>query len=260
MTHSPLLKLNRAAKHIAELCELFRNTRPYVLAIETDIGTAKRRLFPKENGTAIDHAGTIAGDVVHNIRSALDHAYWQIVAPCVSAAELKRIQFPFAEKADGLDSAMQRRLAQNAGTGFYCAIRHLKPYANPGGNELLFLVHELDILDKHRLLIPTADHLELRSTDVRTFAPDFPFDLGGGVSFSSCAFQWQPSGPITQENLGSIKPPTFHIFERELEIPLDIVFRPWPAGPARPMVPTLNQMLDTARKTIQEIRAAAESY
>jgi hypothetical protein len=260
MTDNASLKIDRAAKHLAELNELFRKARPFVFVIESNTKTNKRILRPKKNKTVINDAGLIAGDVVHNLRSALDHAYWDIVSPfCTTDVERRRVQFPFTEKANSLDNLIQYRMAHYAGTGFYCGMRKLRPYGEPSGNELLDLINGMDIIDKHKLLIPTDDHIKLPTDLVRQFAPEFPFQIGPGASFSNCTFEWPLQGS-TPEELGNIKIPTFHIFERELDISFDIVFRVGSLGKVRPVIRTLNELINTARQTITRMAEAAASY
>jgi hypothetical protein len=74
MADSAFLKIDRAAKHIEELNELVHQTRPFGYIIETNTETGQRSAFPTKNEAVIDAMALIIGDVVHNLRSALDHA------------------------------------------------------------------------------------------------------------------------------------------------------------------------------------------
>jgi hypothetical protein len=35
---------------------------------------------------------------------------------------------------------------------------------------------------------------------------------------------WRSRGPFSREDLGNPRPPTTHLFERELDVPVDVVF------------------------------------
>ena len=49
------------------------------------------------------------GEVLHNLRSAIDHAYWEAVSPCIEdASKHSAIQFPFAKDGSKLESAIKR--------------------------------------------------------------------------------------------------------------------------------------------------------
>lgn len=264
MPDSAALKINRATEHIEELNELFREKRPFGYVLETNTKTSERATLTKKNEAVVNTGALLCGDAVHNLRSALDHAYWEIVSPRLDTdRELKSAQFPFSKTRDGLPKAIQQRFAHYAGMGFYCALLKLRPYGEPGGNELLYLVHSLDTIDKHKLLIPTADYTRVSSDAIIKFAPDFPqnVQIGDSVVFGPGGrhIVWHFAGRLPTEQLGSIKPPTMHIFERELDVPVDIVFDIGTPGHGRPIIRTLDKMVDTTRETIEIMRTASTS-
>jgi hypothetical protein len=96
----------------------------------------------------------LVGDAIHNARSALDHLAWQLVA--VSGGVPEKSRFPFKESrtkfGDELRSAIPGTSA--AIHAIRDQVRALEPWG--GGDEKLWLLHRLDIVDKHRLLIPVA--------------------------------------------------------------------------------------------------------
>jgi len=89
-----------------------------------------------------------ARDVVHNLRSALDHLAHQLASVGSPGKEpTRRIEFPMARdlatyektKAPKVEGMRQEAIE---------AIDALKPYK--GGNDDLWRIHELDNTDKHR--------------------------------------------------------------------------------------------------------------
>jgi len=76
----PLLKIERADHHISQLEEAFAryveaNVEAMKGELNPDRGKWKARL-----GLAIpDVTALIIGDVIHNLRVSLDHAYWIMV-------------------------------------------------------------------------------------------------------------------------------------------------------------------------------------
>jgi hypothetical protein len=158
MVDSANLKIDQAAKHVAALDELFRENRPFSYILETNVKTGERATFAKKNETVIDASRITIGDAVHNLRSALDHAYWGIVSSfAATEVERRKVQFPFSKTVARLDEAVKNRLADRVSPAFYQALIDLKPHGDPGGNELLYLIDEIDVLDKHKLLVPTGD-------------------------------------------------------------------------------------------------------
>jgi hypothetical protein len=263
MGDSALLKLQRAGRHIAELSALVSKTRPFPLVLKTDIQTGQRTLGCKKNEAVADIIALLCGDAIHNLRSALDHAYWEIVSPHCSAGELRDVQFPFSSKAERLDKAIQRRKGHCAGTGFYCAVRNLKPYGDLGGNLLLFLIHEMDVTDKHKLLLPAVDESTHTFEWLETIDPDIPWKgwRGSSVTLSDQADVSWTNKTVTPDQLGVRVGE--HLFERVLDVEVSVVF---PITlheniivKLPPAVPMLHGMLDIALKTIHTIRASASS-
>jgi hypothetical protein len=253
------LKLKRASKRIDELNAFLREERPFTYVVQTDTITGQRATLAKKNETIADEAAAIAGDAAHNLRSALDHVYWSIVSPFATTPKERRaVQFPFSERADRLEEAVKNRLANRVSDRFFRAICGLKPYAENGGNRPLYLIELMDIPDKHRALIPVGDYTRLSSDIIRRQVPDFP------PGIENCSFGsnrrdvvWRNPGPFAADQLGELVPPTTHMFEKKLNVPVEIVFAIGELNFRGPLVPILNKLVDVARETIGVMRDAA---
>ena len=257
MLDSAALKVQRASEHIETLVSLFQKNRPFGYVLETNTKTCQRATYAKRNEAVIQKAALICGDVIHNLRSALDHAYWQIVSPvATSESERKAIQFPFSETEAQLAASVKRRLAHKVSPSFYQAILDLKPHGEASGNEFLALIHKFDILDKHKLLIPTGDYTRLSSEMLIRQVPDFPLNL------INCSFGqnrrdivWNIP-PMNREQRRAAKTPDSGIIEKELNVSVDIVFTGEGATHSRPVVPTLLKLVDAASTTLSIIKKA----
>jgi hypothetical protein len=100
----------------------------------------------------------LVGDAAHNIRSALDH-----FACAAVARPMRQTSFPIWSRDDPRKSAptgtewsetVERQL-DGASPGLIKAVRAMTPWAT-GRDRSLWAVHELDRIDKHRLLISVA--------------------------------------------------------------------------------------------------------
>ena len=132
-------------------------------------------MFAVKDEAVVGQAASIAGDILYNLRAALDHAYWEVVSPfAATPKEQQAIQFPFTETAARLDAVVRSKFADRVSPSFFQAIINLKPHAEPGGNELLYLVHQFNKIDKHRMPIPTADFKKITSKIIQKQVPDFP--------------------------------------------------------------------------------------
>jgi hypothetical protein len=256
MTDSAALKIDRAEKHVAELTKLFSETPPFSFVVRTNTATGDRSVGSRENKAIVDGAAGICGDAIHNLRSALDHAYWEIVSPTASKEEEKQVQFPFRETKPRFDKAVTEGFPNRVSPKFRDAMLGLRAYKEAGGNKTLYLIHEFDILDKHKLLIPTSDYTKFSSDMLRKQVPDFPANLTTNIATSGglAGVGWRNKG-VPRDQLGKPVPPTLNQFERELELPVHIVFRV--DLDLYLVIPTLSELIKVTRDTLKIIRDAA---
>ena len=220
------IKIKRARELIAEISKRLVADPPYIYTLETNTTTLQKSTFAKVNEDSFDMIVTYCGDVIHNLRSALDHAYWQAVSPHVEEKHKKSVQFPFAKDIDNLEEAIKRSSTRNVSDEFYSAIVDVKPYAGKGGNILLYLIHQTNIQDKHRLPISAGNLTTLSSARIRELVLDFPPNINITnitISNSKRDIEWQ--GFLFHPYfIGEAVPPTTYLFHKELDIPVDIVF------------------------------------
>jgi hypothetical protein len=101
-----------------------------------------------------------AGDVVVNLRGALDHLAYQLTKayrPRITIKEERDISFPICKDSAGYEKA-RRAVIKLVGPDTIKLIDALKPYK--GGNETLFRLNELNNINKHKLL-PTIERFVL---------------------------------------------------------------------------------------------------
>jgi hypothetical protein len=260
MADSASLKIDRAAKHVAELSELLRKNRPFVLVVQTYVETGQRTAFTKKNAAVVNDIALVCGDVVHNLRSALDHAYFDIVSPhCTTDKERRMIQFPFTSKTQELRKTLVDGYAHRAGTGFFCAMLKLRPHGEEGGNEMLYLLREASNLDKHRLLIPAVDYTSADGTKWKAAFPDIPLGIGGEnmtLALSSTTLKWVQFD-VPARLLGRSIADILRLYEREIDLRPDVVLQIGAMGRVCPLIPTLNQMINAVRETVSIMREAA---
>ena len=123
----------------------------------------------------------IAGEVVHQLRSALDHLVWQlVVANTGQPPPGTKSGFPIFKEAAGY--ASPRAQAMIAGVSAQAAVRieAAQPYrvGADADKVLTWVIHELSNTDKHRMLPVTTTysfvgHLRMIRPD-RTFVDILP--------------------------------------------------------------------------------------
>jgi hypothetical protein len=257
MFENAYLSIDRATECITQLNELFREHRPFSYVLETNTETGQRATFAKKNKPIIDRAAIIARDAVHTLRVALDYTYWEITSPFAKTAKEKRaVQFPFCERANGLNEAVKNRLANRVSQRFFDAIIGLKPYGEPGGNTLLYLIHSMDVPNKHRFPPPTGDYTRISSEIIRWQVPDFPSGLVDNCFGQNHRDVVWYNRHVDPSELGIAQPPTTNIFEKELDVPVDIIFVVTEPDYRGPVIPTINEFVDVTKKTIAIMKSA----
>jgi hypothetical protein len=147
-------KIERAEKHIAELeDELLRfgNIDPYKFGPQRDPNTRELLYRMIEVAPPPRTIAPIAADALQNLRSALDHLISAFVPSPNSFTG-----FPIFNPAKTDNSYLGRKINGISPAGRQI-VEALKPYK--GGNDVLWRLHELNRIDKHRTLVTVASSL-----------------------------------------------------------------------------------------------------
>lgn len=97
----------------------------------------------------------IAGEVIHHLRSCLDHVVWQLSDTTYRRDHSGRIEFPvFGKMPKGGELGKYEEKVKGVAKAVRAVIDRLQPYrdSNPLMNPL-WIIHQLDRLDKHRELL-----------------------------------------------------------------------------------------------------------
>jgi len=175
-----LLKIERANQHIAEIEQRLRiaahNHGP---SVHLDSQTGEKYLYCAHTDwkLAADVALCV-GDAIHNIHSALDIAWVEIVRKLSPKGPNKWTRFPI--DPEGTREKLESTLTKSAEIPRSHPVCDLildgvKPYK--GGDTDILLINSLDIDDKHELLIPLVTiaavmGIELEHEDGRRIITD----------------------------------------------------------------------------------------
>lgn len=152
------LKLERAAEHLQEFdreAVAYLNSKPCAIVVEPFPGGLYEQMGTQSWNARIrkpvptKFSATI-GDVVHNLRTALDLLMCDLVT--INGKSAKEVYFPFCNTPADLSETIKARKIHRAGLDVVQYIEALKPYK--GGNIALRAIHDLDIADKHQALLP----------------------------------------------------------------------------------------------------------
>lgn len=192
------LKLERAEHHIRHLEQIARDH------VAFNVQAMKRQPNPKKwrkrgvGSAPPRHTPTILGDAIHNLRSALDHAYCALVI--ANGYEItNRTAFPFYPNKDRALEALTNKGKFRSDTPnkdvLEFIFNELKPFRDDGSD--LYILHKLDIDDKHKVLVGTLAHVHEAHYEIMDNNGKSLLDIQGPNIV--VPHKYQNSGPIGLE-------------------------------------------------------------
>lgn len=165
-------KLKRAKENIGNLdleIATFFQECDYPVIPENDLKLLLQAIEYHKNLPIPLRFSVLSGEIVHHLRSCLDHVVWHFTV--LPVKNVRKIEFPvFDERPINHDS---RRLFKGkiegvANTNVRSLIERLQPYnsAQPF-DDPLWIIHDFDITDKHRELV----------LSIPTGARNFPIEM-----------------------------------------------------------------------------------
>lgn len=146
------LKLERAKDHLRDFeaaTQRFFQTNPYEIVVQDNTHADQRQHVVVRADPLPASLSLILGDAIHNLRSALDHLIWQLVI-ANGGKPNRNTGFPIWDTKAKYKAGRPGN-AQGISQSALKVLYGLKPYK--GGNSPLWTLHQLDITDKHRLLL-----------------------------------------------------------------------------------------------------------
>lgn len=147
------IKLERAKKHLEEFRSEFnrlRDKNPNMITADFDEQSRQHIIRFNLVEEIPQNWGAIIGDIIHNLRSALDYIAWQLVIKNGNVPDEGTTGFPIGDRANTFESFCGRKV-KGASKKAIDLIKSLKPYK--GGDIAFTILHKIDIVDKHRLLV-----------------------------------------------------------------------------------------------------------
>lgn len=158
MFTTAVMKLERAGEHFEELEQLlikYANSNParVILSPSYYNFTNPPTSFIKVTTTVVEpppvKIKSVLGDFFHNLRSALDTVFFPLVE---GKFENKRhVQFIIGKDEERFNEEFEKRFSPHLNKHTISAIKDAKPFKE--GNALLYMLSELNNIDKHRYQI-----------------------------------------------------------------------------------------------------------
>lgn len=119
--------------------------------------------------------GILSGEIIHHLRSSLDHIAWQLSSEQYRQDHPTAIEFPIFEKRpiNGDDrSKYQRKIKGISSPSALKLIENLQPYhENSPLDSKIFIIHKMDIFDKHRAIV-VCDSTGQAEIHIRDIPPE----------------------------------------------------------------------------------------
>ena len=156
----PYLKVGRAKEHFDALrreVTAFDGREPYERWLEYEDYTDEVReytVFAVVEEEPPSRLGVIAGDVIQNLRSALDHLVWAYTGPGLRGTDTG---FPIVARPRNFEASAAKRIP-GVSEAVRALIERSQPYhwGSARRDHPLFILKNLSNIDKHRTLLPVA--------------------------------------------------------------------------------------------------------
>jgi hypothetical protein len=164
---STFAKLLRANEHLqsvnTDVDKIVAKLNPYPVSVDLDEQPGWCALWadPVSFGPETTHLPMVIGDVIHNLRSALDHLVWDLIRVSTKKNPRGKPQFPIC--TDPTDFACcSRTMLRGVLPEYRTVIEEAQPYYGgkaPDESPLRWL-NILSNIDKHRQFVVTAGTLD----------------------------------------------------------------------------------------------------
>ncbi len=159
------VKIERAKEHISDLqnrIQAFLNANPYQIGTKRNPQTRQLIYYLTSVQEPPLMLAAIAGDIVQNLRSSLDHLAFQLfLLGRKAGTSAVHVYFPIFDSPDEYKTGAPGKV-KGMREDAVKAIDATKPYK--GGNDTLWRLHKLSKIDKHRFLITVGS--AFRSIDL----------------------------------------------------------------------------------------------
>lgn len=233
-------KLKRAEENIKNLnreIDIFLDYGIYRSIPDDDVKALSELLQLHFNRSVPLRLSVLVGEIIHQLRSTLDHLAWQLSSDSYRISHPTRIEFPiYIHRPDPTREKDEVKRYNRKVEGFSLSVKteieRLQPYNSTEPRaDLLAILHKMDVTEKHQellLVVSAFEHVVhspmLVGDEIMFYAyADVPMSVG--VEFS-------PNVKVRGEYSAQIAFAEFGILQHQ------------------PVMPSLTQLLDAVRNVV----------
>ncbi|MCH9054086.1 MAG: hypothetical protein IIA72_24070 [Proteobacteria bacterium] len=238
---SARLKMERANQHIADLQAAsdaftgYRHNFGFYMDAQSNEMVVEVRL----NEPIPTSLPLLIGDAIHNLRTALDQATWELIG-LDGGRQDRSLTFPARRVQRDYEAACSQIETPRADTKKFFIAFETYP---GGGGEKLFALHLLDNTDKHRILTPIISASTLQSAKV------FNQDDEVVGTLQNITFTMGPDGRARLAKLG---PDRRFEFDENIDPTIDIFFGDVEFFEFAPLIPTLAHLSEDVSHALEQ--------
>lgn len=248
-------KIERANENIKNLeaeIAAFVQPDPYIIAGNVDHQTKECTFVAHAKAIPLRFS-VLAGEIIHHLRSSLDHLIWALVLQRHTSPDFK-VQFPICLRAEEFEAARKGGIINGISGSAQAIIERLQPYRNADWRNTvhdnpLRIIHDLNNTDKHRLLavVVSAVHIpgqiyfsgKMADTAIAHFAPE----------------QWGDELLRTEPDGTKFLTIRFSKMHSELQVNADfrhqVAFEQFGTREIEPVIPSLMHLRDATIKAVR---------
>lgn len=245
----PKLKIERAKRHTQELeteISRFVQDEPYRIVFEDYVAEGGHdwvRARVRDVKEIPAQFSAIIGDVAHNLRAALDLVTTDLARAtgATSGSALRDTYFPTATNRQSFEAEASRKIKRlpPAAQRF---IRRLEPYTG-GKGQAIRQLHEIDVDDKHTVLVTTGSLVVTRSISVSPVPGQMKTEIF--VPFLSTKKFVLKDGVIVLSFVPTDAPQGI-----DIDTIFNIIFGDGQAFEGQPVIPTLQNLINFIERII----------
>ncbi len=248
-------KIERADEHIRYLAteiQRFADSNVDRYRVFTEIDRESGLCVVKAVDQGLDapplRLSVIIGEILHHMRSSLDHLVWALVSRKNANASF-RVSFPICESVAQYDKAVRDGIIKGVPGRARALIDSVQPYREKKPrNSALFALHELNRTEKHRLLIVAFGVVAApNKIDVDPGKSDIVFQFPEAASVVRLTRPTKDGAEFFRYTLNRID----ETVKVNLNIPCHVVLEDLGSGKLEPVIPRLTHLRDATAKTLE---------
>jgi hypothetical protein len=249
-------KIERANENIKNLnaeIAAFVHPNNYIIARNVD-HQAKTCTFAAFGQSIPLRFSVLAGEIIHHLRSSLDHLIWALVLARHQTPDFK-VQFPICLTPEKFKTAVKRGIIKGVSGSAQAIIERVQPYHNANWRNIasddpLAILQEFNNTDKHKLLavVVSAAHIPLKLNFLNTTREQTSISKIVPAEWSGQLLRAEPNGTEVLRIEFTKMHPELRV---DADFSYQVAFEQFGTREIEPVVPSLTHLRDATVNTIK---------